>query len=167
MTKFVPSSLAWLILAYLCLPVPLYATEPYPIPSDTLVVLQSGPCEMECPVYRVIIFSGGDVIWNGINNVRKKGLALGHITFDQTREIIDALNSIDYLHLQNIYGFRGKGCSNTKNSMHAYVTYTWITIGGASNSLQHDSGCTGETSERLSLMENKINQVTDTAQWIK
>ncbi len=143
------------------------ATPPYPIPSDTVVLLQRNYCERECPMYRVIVFANGDVIWHGIDHVRRKGLALGHLAPDQVREVMDAFKSIDYLHLQNIYGVRGKGCSSTKNSMFAQVTSTSMTTDGQSHALQHDSGCVGEVSTSIAAAEKKIDEITDTARWIK
>ena len=145
----------------------LAATPPYPIPSDTVIILQKGYCERECPMYRVIVFANGDVIWQGIDHVRRKGLALGHLTPDQVREVIDAFKSIDYLHLQNIYGVRGKGCTTTQNSMFAQVTSTSMTIDGQSHALGHDSGCIGDVSTRIAVAEKKMDEITDTARWIK
>jgi hypothetical protein len=107
------------------------------------------------------------VIWQGIDHVRRKGLALGHLTPDQVREIIDAFRSIDYLNLQNIYGVRGEGCSSTKNSMFAQLISTSMTVGGKSHALQHDSGCVGDMSTRIAAAEKKMDEITDTARWIK
>jgi len=145
----------------------LGATPPYPIPSDTVIMLQREYCERECPMYRVIVFANGDVIWQGIDHVRRKGLALGHLTPDQVREIIDAFRSIDYLNLQNIYGVRGEGCSSTKNSMFAQLTSTSITVGGKSHALQHDSGCIADVSTKIATAEDKVDKVTGTSHWIK
>ena len=63
-------------VAMLC--VPAFAGPSLPIPDDTLISMQRGNCEvMECPVYRVVVFANGDVVWQGRGRVSKLGVALG------------------------------------------------------------------------------------------
>lgn len=45
--------------------------------ADTFIVLQTGACERRCPVYRLIIFDDGTLIWYGQAYVKRLGVAAG------------------------------------------------------------------------------------------
>src|ERR1700712_4452103 len=103
-----------LLIGFCWLPTSATAQSPIPIPNDTVIVMQRGNCEvMACPIYRVLIFADGDVIWQGHGRVAKLGLAPGRIERDRIRALIQEFEAIDYFHLENIYGFRGGGCQSS------------------------------------------------------
>jgi Domain of unknown function (DUF6438) len=155
----------FLALAITC---PAFHAAPNgPIPADTVIVLQSGYCELNCPIYRVVVFADGSVIWQGIDNVRRTGVLLKHITLDQVRELIDAFQAVNFMHLQNIYGFHGKGCSNTLNLMGAPVVSITLVLNGTSNFIEHNRRCTGDISSQLSTLESNFAKILGTQQWIK
>jgi hypothetical protein len=148
-----------------CWPAIAPAQTPITIPDDTVITLQRGNCEvMECPVYRVVIFADGDVIWQGRGRVAKLGVVLSKIERDRIRALLQDFASIDYFHLDNIYGFNGSGC----RSMAPYTptVITSLSMGGLSKILSHHEGCVGEVSEKLKVLENSIDQAADTARWI-
>jgi hypothetical protein len=137
------------------------------IPPDTVISLQRerGNCEMSgCPVYRILIFGDGDVIWHGRSQVASPRLLLSHIEPDQIRALIQDFESIDFSHLENIYGFRGSGCRSSAPDKS--TTFISLTMGGLSKTLWHHDGCAGEISEKLTTLENRIDQVVNTARWI-
>lgn len=140
------------------------AGDRYPIPRDMLMLMQRGNCEGGCPVYRVAIFSNGDVVWQGTARVAKVGVLQSHLEPDQVRDLIDEFRSIDYLHLENIYDYRGKGCQSTKPDMPIVITY--FAINGESRTLTHHDGCVGDVSDKLNVLESKIDTVVNTAPWI-
>lgn len=141
--------------------------ERYPIPRDTVIVMESGYCERECPIYRVIVFGDGDVIWQGRHNVRVKGLAKGSLTPDQVREILDELRAVDFFHIQNTFGFKGKGCTTEHPGMLEFTTSFSITSGGQSHALEHFSGCSGDAPAKLTALETKLKQIVGVSRWIK
>ena len=148
-----------------CWPAIAPAQSPITIPDDTVITLQRGNCEvMECPVYRVVIFADGDVIWQGRGRVAKLGVALGRIQRDRIRALLQDFASMDYFHLDNVYGFNGSGC----RSMQPYTptVITSLSMGGISKILSHHDGCVGEVSEKLKALENSIDQAAETARWI-
>src|SRR4051794_1553873 len=112
-----------------------------PIPDDTVITLQRGNCEGGCPEYRVVIFSTGDVIFQGINRVARTGVVLTQIDTDQLRNLLAEFDSAGYFQLENIYGFRGKGCPPT--DVGKVMTITSLSSGGRSRTISHYSGCTG------------------------
>lgn len=140
------------------------AGSAYPIPKDTVIMMQRGNCEGGCPVYRVVIFADGDVLWQGRARVARSGVLLSHIDPDQVRSLIDEFRAIDYLHLENIYDFKGKGCQSSKPDMPIVITS--FAIEGESRTLMHHDGCVGEMSDKLKALENKIDKVVNTAPWI-
>ncbi len=42
--------------------------------KDALISLSKGKCVNDCPVYDLWIFKDGQVVYNGIENVQKKGI---------------------------------------------------------------------------------------------
>jgi uncharacterized protein DUF6438 len=154
-----------LCVGLFCSPAIATAQSPITIPDDTVITLQRGNCEvMECPIYRVMIFADGDVIWQGRGRVARLGVVLSRIERDRIRALLQDFASIDYLHLDNIYGFNGSGC----RSMEPYTptVITSLSMGGLSKILSHHEGCVGEVSEKLKALENSIDKAADTARWI-
>jgi Domain of unknown function (DUF6438) len=148
-----------------CLPAIAPAQSVMAIPDDTVVTLQRGNCEVtECPVYRVVIFADGDVIWQGRGRVAKRGVVLSRIERDRIRALLQDFAAIDYFHLDDIYGFNGSGC----RSMAPYTptVITSLSMGGLSKILSHHDGCVGEVSEKLKALENSIDKAANTARWI-
>lgn len=157
--RFIP------LIGLLCLPAIAAAQSPIPIPDDTVITLQRGNCEvMECPIYRVLIFANGDIIWHGRGRVAKLGVVLSLIERDRIRGLIQNFESIDYFHLENIYGFRGSGCRSSAPDMP--VVRTSLSMGGLSKTLSHHDGCAGEVSEKLTALENSIDKAVNTTRWI-
>ena len=150
------------IIGLFCLPA--IATAQQPIPDDLVISLQRGNCEGGCPVYRVLIFANGDVIWQGRGRVARPGVALSAVERDQIRALLQDFDSIDYFHLENIYGFRGTGCRSTTPG--ASMVITSLSMGGVSRILSHYQGCAGEIPDRLTALENSIDKVVNAARWI-
>jgi len=151
------------LIGLFCLPA--IAAPQFPIPNDTVISLQRGNCEGGCPVYRVLIFADGDVIWQGRGRVAKLGVVQSMIEPDQIRALIQNFESIDYFHLENIYGFHGGGCRSSAPDMPTVITS--LSMGGLSKTLSHHDGCVGEVSERLTALEDSIDNAVNTARWIK
>jgi hypothetical protein len=151
------------LFGLLCFPATA-AGQP-PIPDDTLISLQRGNCEGGCPVYRVVIFANGDVIWQGRGRVAKPGVVLSRIERDRIRALIHDFESIDYFHLENIYGYRGSGCRSSAPDMPMVITS--LSMDGLSKTLSHHDGCAGEVSEKLTALENSIDEAASVDRWIK
>ena len=143
---------------------PAVATPPLPIPDDLVISMQRGNCEGGCSVYRILIFANGDVIWQGRARVAKVGVVLVTIERDQIRALLEGLESADYLHLENIYGFRGNGCTSQKPDMPMVITS--LSMGGLAKTLSHHDGCVGEVSEKLMALEDSIDKAVNAERWI-
>lgn len=143
---------------------PSVAASQTPIPDDLVISLQRGNCEGGCPVYRVLIFANGDVIWHGRYRVAKVGVVLSQIERDQVRSLIRDFEAIDYLHLDNIYGYRGPGCRSSAPDTPTVITS--LSMAGQSKTLSHHDGCVGRVSEKLTALEDNIDKTVNTARWI-
>jgi hypothetical protein len=143
---------------------PAIAEPPRPIPDDLVISMQRGNCEGGCPVYRILIFANGDVIWQGRARVAKLGAALGTIERDQIRTLIERFESADYFKLENIYGFRGSGCTSQKPDTPMVITS--LSMGGIAKTLSHHDGCVGEVSEKLTAIEDSIDKAVNAGRWI-
>ena len=134
------------------------------IPADTVISLQRGNCEGGCPVYRVLIFADGDVIWQGRARVNRLGLIQSRIERDQVRALLQTFNAIDYFRLENIYGYRGAGCVSSTADLPLVITS--LSSGGRSRTITHHDGCVGDVSKTLSDIENSIDGAVNTTRWI-
>jgi hypothetical protein len=135
------------------------------IPLDTLIVLQSGKCEMGCPVYRIVIFADGDVLFQGRSRVRKIGVAQTHISGDQLDQILQRFKQIDYPQIENIYGLHGTGCNKTLRD--EPIVLLSLSTGGLSKTITHHRGCVSDVSKSLSMLEDSIVKLSETAEWAK
>lgn len=135
------------------------------IPLDTTIILQSGNCEMGCPVYRIVIFADGDVLFQGRSRVRKTGAALTHISGDQLDQILEKFKQIDYAHVENIYGLHGAGCAKTLHD--EPIVLLSLSTGGFSKTVTHYRGCVSDVSKNLSMLEDSIVKLSETAEWAK
>jgi hypothetical protein len=96
--------------------------------------------------------------------VAKRGVVLSRIERDRIRALLQDFASIDYFHLDNIYGFNGSGCRST--APYTPTVITSLSMGGLSKTLSHHDGCVGEVSEKLKALENSIDKAANTARWV-
>jgi hypothetical protein len=143
---------------------PAIAAPPRPIPDDLVMSMQRGNCEGGCPVYRILIFANGDVIWQGRARVARLGVVLSTIERDQIRTLLEGFDSVDYFKLENIYGFRGSGCTSQKPDTPMVITS--LSMGGLAKTLSHHDGCVGEVSEKLTALEDSIDKAVNAERWI-
>jgi hypothetical protein len=144
---------------------PRLAVAQTPIPDDTIVSLQRGNCEvMECPIYRLLIFANGDVIWQGRGRVARIGVVQSRIGADQLQALIQSFGSAGYFSLENIYGFHGAGCQSSKP--YSPMVITSFSMGGISKTISHHAGCVGEISDRLTALEEGIDRLANSSRWI-
>lgn len=142
-------------------PVP---TVPGRLPDDTFIALQRGNCEGGCPVYRIMIFANGDVIWQGRGRVARTGVLQSQIEGARIRALVDQFNAVGFFELEDIYGYQGTGCESTEPDM-PMVILTFA-MGGRARILSHHDGCVGGVSGNLAALEDAIDRAVNSAQWI-
>jgi Domain of unknown function (DUF6438) len=156
---------AWMAILLVAAPgLPFAATAQRSIPDDLTIVMKRFNCEDGCPVYRIVIFGDGDVIWDGRNGVAHPGVSRATIPPDAIRALIEDFESVHYFDLADIYGYRGSGCG--KAAPGKPVVLLLFALDGRSRTLWHHDGCAGAVSEKLTALEESIDRAVGAERWI-
>lgn len=70
--------------------------------KNALISLSKGKCLNDCPVYDLWIFRDGHVVYNGIENVQKKGVHKMMISFEAIKHLNLLLSKISSEDIGNI-----------------------------------------------------------------
>jgi hypothetical protein len=134
------------------------------VPSDTVITLERSICYGPCPVYQLIIYADGKVVFEGKENVKKTGRMEGRISRAQVRELLTAFEQLDYFKLKDNY--------SEKDCPQMWTDYpsakTSLLINGRSKTVNHYHGCQGlEILEKLTKLETRIDEAVNVDQWVK
>ena len=146
------------ILLALCL---LFATARVPV-----ITLQRTACFGSCPVYKLTIFDDGTVLFDGKEFVKRTGMDTSRITKAQLEALVREFEKINYPTLDEKYTDDPKNCPEQwTDNPSAITSLDW---NGKKNTVRHYYGCRGsKVAEQLTALEDKIDQVVNTDQWIK
>jgi hypothetical protein len=142
--------------------------------KDTIITLSRGPCYGTCPSYTVTIKGDGTVTLAGTkfsvsrdtSSPRQEVKGQGSISQDQLRDLVAEFEHINYFSLNGNYTTQGTDCPSY--STDASTATTSIKINGSSKSVSHYRGCSGtDTLRTLGDLENRIDKVAGTEQWLK
>jgi hypothetical protein len=137
------------------------------IPADTSITLIRTNCFYTCPDYAVTISADGNVLFEGKANVKVKGRAQIRISLEKVQALIAAFEKAKFFSLKNRYVLPEDGCRvYSGDSPSATLS---IVIGGKTKSIDHNLGCRqkkGNSVRALIELENQIDDLTNTAQWI-
>ncbi len=134
------------------------------IPADASITLERGLCLRPCPKYKVTISADGRVVYEGRDNVKRKGKVEGSISREALQELLAGFEQIDYFELQGSYE-GDLGCPQFWNDQP--IVTTSLTLGGKSKTVKHNHGCRGSNVvEKLEALESKIDEVVGTERWI-
>lgn len=142
------------------------ASTPRAVPADTLISLERTECFGTCPVYKVTISADGTVTFDGKRLVEKTGVAEGRISREEVGELIAGFEAANYFSLKDAYTPDSGHCPEVATD-HPSAN-TSIRVGGKFKSVQHYHGCTGlkEELKDLTALENRIDEIANTRQWI-
>lgn len=140
------------------------------IPSDTVITLERGVCLGACPEYKLTVSADGTVVFEGSYSVKKNGTVKTGISRKKVRQLIRAFEKANYFSLKNEYVSKEDGCPDVWTDQ-PFVT-TSIVTDGKSKSIKHYQGCKGNDKspiypKELTELENKIDKIVGTRQWIK
>ena len=137
-------------------------------PAETLLILQMGACERQCPVYRIILFSDGSGIFEGRYLVRRPGL----LRLKTSREQLGKL----MLEASSLYDLPGRFAPNEQTSgggacesPQSDAPTAILTIGTRSRTktILHYRGCVGADADRLKQFEDRIIATSGAAKSIR
>ena len=157
-------------LVLLCLRVFLFvlavALRASEIPDDSVITLERHTCESHCPVYRVVLFGDGTVIYYGEYYVRRTGVVPSHIDPELFRSLIASAERIGYFSLKSEYGYHGTNDCDYRIP-DAPIVSTSVTAGSKSHGIIHHHRCGGPIPAQLSKFEDEIEKVANTMRFTK
>jgi hypothetical protein len=149
------------------------------VPTDTVITLERTGGMSTCPVYKIMIFADGMVIYDGREYVKQVGIVRSTITQDQVIQLIKEFESISYFSLRDRYEDVPDGCPRT-GSDGAWAD-TSIKVDGSYKAIRHYYGCQYVDApsrdhvphirelvypKELVDLESRIDEVVNIKQWI-
>jgi hypothetical protein len=130
-----------------------------PVVQEELIIrFERTACFGACPVYSLTINGNGKVIYEGKNNVKIKGIHEVAVDPSVIGRLLEAFEDAGYFTLNDSY--TGFGKSDMP------FAYTSISIGNRTKSVKHYLG-DSNAPKKLTELENKIDTIMNSAQWIK
>jgi len=130
-----------------------------PVTQDELVItLERTACFGKCPVYSLMIKGDGTVIYSGVDFVQTRGIQETTISIDAINQLVAEFEKANYFSLKDSYTAFGISDMPSAN--------TSISIGGRTKAINHYLG-DRSAPKQLTELENKIDEIVNSAQWIK
>jgi hypothetical protein len=125
--------------------------------DDMVITLERTACFGFCPVYTLTIYGNGTVIYEGEEFVTTKGRVETTINQEKITQLISEFEAVDYFSLNDGYVEHTITCAQT--------VITSITIDGKTKTIEHYHGDLNAP-EQLTELENKIDQIVNSKQWV-
>ena len=135
-------------------------------PPDTLIILQRDGCEGPCPVYRLVLFADGTVLYQGQYHVRRTGFAKGGIAPEALIKLVADIDASGFFQLDNNYGDGNTEHCDAVDNGRPRVIIT-VSSQGRAKTVLHHHRCRGAIPDRITALEDRIDQAAGTALWIK
>ena len=125
--------------------------------QNVAIALKRSTCFGICPTYNITIYGNGTVIYEGTTNVNTTGIQISNITEDNLRLLISEFKKIDYFSLN-------------ETEIASHVVYdapmftTSLTINGKIKTIKHYETA---VPKQLTDLENKIDEIVTSSQWIE
>lgn len=136
------------------------------------------------PAYTLSIYADGTVVYKAMphetapiyrakRNVKKRRRATSKVSQADIQQLISEFERINYFSLKDDYGMSGgfgpaptEDCPE-KRTDHPSA-YTSLAINGKTKKVAHYHGCKGnDAAEKLTRLENRIDEIVNTRQWVK
>jgi len=126
--------------------------------EDVVITLERTACKGICPVYKVTVTGNGNVIYEGRDFVKTTGRVESSISEEKIKQLISEFNDIDYFSLNDSY--------TERVITDAPDAITSIILDGKTKTIQHYHGDLNAP-EELTELENRIDEIVNSAQWIE
>jgi hypothetical protein len=139
------------------------------VPPDTVITLERTICYGSCPMYTLTVTADGSVSFQP-KHVDGRAIVSGRvkqgsISKDKVRELVSEFERANYFSFKDSYRLFDKECSESWTDHPSAITS--LTINGKFKSVDHDYGCKGNiVLDRLTDLENKIDEIANTKQWL-
>ncbi|HJX03290.1 MAG TPA: DUF6438 domain-containing protein [Dehalococcoidia bacterium] len=121
-------------------------------------MLERTACFGACPVYSLTIFGNGSVVYEGKEHVRIKGTRETTISTEAVSQLVAEFEKAGYFSMNDSYTAFGVTDMPYAN--------TSILIGGRTKSITHYHG-DRSAPQQLTDIEDRIDEIVNSAQWIK
>lgn len=133
------------------------------LPGNTVISLERTPCFGGCPIYTVTLRADGTVRFEGKRFTHVHGVATDSIDPAAVAHLLAGIEDAGFFSLADRYDYGEPTCTHyVTDQPGAVIT---VTAGDRSKSIVHDHGCAGAP-EQLSEIENRIDRVAGSAQWV-
>ncbi|UCH50896.1 MAG: PKD domain-containing protein [Chloroflexota bacterium] len=130
-----------------------------PVTQEELVItLERTACFGKCPVYSLKIKGDGTVIYAGVDFVQTRGIQETTVSMDTINQLVMEFEKADYFSLKDSYTSFGVSDMPFAN--------TSISIGGKTKAINHYLG-DRSAPKQLTELENRIDEIVNSAQWIE
>ena len=138
--------------------------------ADSMVSLERSECYGACPIYKVKVFGDGRLIYEGTKYVKIEGKITDKVTSEQFQALMAEFRKARYFTLRNSYEDWKDGCITWRTDASSAITS--IRINKRKKSVSHYRGCSSGSNkfnrelQRLSKLEDKIDEIIKIHQWI-
>ena len=133
-------------------------TSTYSDYSDVVITLERTVCFGVCPEYQLTVYGSGTVVYEGKRFVRIEGKRTIAISEDKVRQLLSEFKRIDYFSLDDSYE------EHMATDMPS--VFTSLTVDGKTKTVRHYHGDFSAPKE-LTELEDRIDEIIDSNQWIK
>ena len=127
--------------------------------SNVNITMFRGACFGACPIYYLEINGDGKVIYRGYEYVNVTGERTSSIPVDKVKELVNQFNNSGYFNLKDRYDEVERTDQST--------VVTTISIDGTFKSVYDYLGTTNLPElQKLRQLENMIDEVTNSSQWV-
>jgi len=125
--------------------------------NNVVITLERTACYGTCPVYNLTIHGNGTVVYEGKRFVNITGIRTITISDGEVRQLISEFETIDYFSLNDNY--------TQKIATDMPSATTSISVNGKTKTISHYHGDTSAPTV-LILLEDKIDEIVNSSQWI-
>ena len=126
--------------------------------DGVVITLERTACYGFCPIYSLTIKGNGTVLYEGEDFVETVGKAETVISREKVEQLLSEFEKIDYDSLKDSY--------TERTITDAPSVITSITRNGKTKTIEHYHG-DFNAPEKLTELEDKIDEIVDSEQWIK
>jgi hypothetical protein len=125
--------------------------------TNVVMTLHRSQCFGICPVYNVTIYGNGTVVYEGIANVNSTGIRISNISEYHVRQLLSEFRNINYFSLNDTE-------IASRVVYDAPLFTTSLSINGKTNTIHHYETADPQA---LTVIENTIDEIVNSSQWIK
>ncbi|SRR6266545_2439426 len=135
---------------------------PQNVPQDLMITLERTSCFGICPVYKLTITADGAVVFEGRRNVKQEGTTIrSAISQERLKQLMAEFDRVRFFSLETNYSKDLRRCGTDSPS-----AFTSIRINGKSKRIKHYLICREPKFKEITELENKIDEIVNTAQWL-